>query len=134
MEAVTCFLDERAFTAPDKDDPDRFVLIGVSRRLRVLFVVSAEVGERRRSRSRQRSVDMYACQCQNVCMPKGSNLVRRSFFVDERELRRAKKVLGASSDAEAVRLSLEQVAEMAAFWTTLDKAAGTLRVDDFGAI
>ncbi len=45
-EAVTCFLDEQAFTAPDKDYPERFVLIGLSRRLRVLFVISTEVGDR----------------------------------------------------------------------------------------
>jgi uncharacterized DUF497 family protein len=45
-EAATCFLDPEAFTAPDKDFPDRFVLIGLSRQLRVLFVVSAEAGER----------------------------------------------------------------------------------------
>ena len=45
-EAATCFLDPEAFTAPDKDYPDRFVLIGLSRQLRVLFVVSAESGDR----------------------------------------------------------------------------------------
>lgn len=45
-EAVTCFLDEYAFTAPDKDYPERFVLIGRSTRLRILFVVSAESDER----------------------------------------------------------------------------------------
>jgi hypothetical protein len=42
-EAATCFLDPEAFTAPDKDYPDRFVLIGLSRQLRVRVVVSAEV-------------------------------------------------------------------------------------------
>jgi uncharacterized protein len=45
-EAATCFLDPEAFTAPDKDYRDRFVLIGLSRQLRVLFVVSAEAGDR----------------------------------------------------------------------------------------
>jgi uncharacterized protein len=45
-EAVTCFLDEHAFTAPDKEYPERFVLIGRSSALRILFVVSAEAGER----------------------------------------------------------------------------------------
>jgi len=45
-EAATCFLDPEAFTAPDKDYPNRFVLIGLSRQLRVLFVVSAESGDR----------------------------------------------------------------------------------------
>jgi uncharacterized DUF497 family protein len=61
-EAITCFLDENAFTAPDKEHPDRFILIGLSRRLRVLFVVSAEAGERiriisaRKASARQRKV------------------------------------------------------------------------------
>jgi uncharacterized DUF497 family protein len=45
-EAVTCFLDEQAFTAPDKDFPERFILIGRSSGLRILFVVSAEADER----------------------------------------------------------------------------------------
>jgi uncharacterized DUF497 family protein len=40
------FLDDRAFIAPDKENPERFVLIGMSLNLRVLFVVSAEAGER----------------------------------------------------------------------------------------
>jgi uncharacterized protein len=45
-EAATCFLDPEAFSAPDKEYPERFILIGLSRQLRVLFVVSAEAGER----------------------------------------------------------------------------------------
>jgi uncharacterized DUF497 family protein len=45
-EAATCFLDPEAFTAPDKAYSDRFILIGLSQQLRVLFVVSAEAGER----------------------------------------------------------------------------------------
>jgi uncharacterized DUF497 family protein len=45
-EAATCFLDPDAFTAPDKEYPERFILIGLSHQLRVLFVVSAEAGER----------------------------------------------------------------------------------------
>ena len=46
-EAMGAFLDERAFTAPDKEYPERFILIGMSLRLRLLFVVAAEVnGER----------------------------------------------------------------------------------------
>jgi uncharacterized DUF497 family protein len=44
-EAATCFLDPHAFTAPDKDYPERFILIGLSHQHRVLFVVSAEAGE-----------------------------------------------------------------------------------------
>ena len=44
-EAMECFLDQHAITAPDKTDPLRFVLIGMSRQFRLLFVVSAEVNE-----------------------------------------------------------------------------------------
>ena len=67
-------------------------------------------------------------------MSKEGNLVRRSFFVDERELRRAKKVLGASSDAEAVRLSLERVAETERFWAWLEKTSGAVEVGEFDEI
>lgn len=45
-EAASCFLDPAAFTAPDTVHPGRFILIGLSQQLRVLFVVSAEIGER----------------------------------------------------------------------------------------
>ncbi|MGH7804647.1 MAG: hypothetical protein ACREQJ_09885, partial [Candidatus Binatia bacterium] len=45
-----------------------------------------------------------------------SNLKRKAFFVDDRALRRARKALGVDSDAEAVRLSVERVAEMETFW------------------
>ena len=43
---MSVFLDERGLAAPDTEHPSRFVLIGMSRELRVLFVVSAEAGER----------------------------------------------------------------------------------------
>ncbi len=46
VEATEAFEDANAITAPDKEIPGRFVLIGLSRRLRLLFVVSAEAGER----------------------------------------------------------------------------------------
>lgn len=54
--------DDLDDTAPDKDVPGRFVLIGLSPRLRLLFVVSAESGERirlisaRRASPRQRKL------------------------------------------------------------------------------
>ena len=46
QEAAECFLDPEALTAPDKDYPDRFVLIGASKDSKVLFVVSVERAER----------------------------------------------------------------------------------------
>ena len=49
-------------------------------------------------------------------MARRSNLKRKAFFVDEKAVRRARKALGAATDAEAIRASLEQVAEMEDFW------------------
>ena len=45
-EAVTVFGDPNAIDAPDLYVPERFVLIGYSDRVRVLFVVHAESGSR----------------------------------------------------------------------------------------
>ena len=59
-------------------------------------------------------------------MPAGSNLKRKSFFVDQRRLRQAKKVLGVNTEAEAIRLSVERVLEMEKFWRFMDKTRGTL--------
>lgn len=41
---------------------------------------------------------------------------RTSFLVDERTLQRAKKLLGVSTDAEAVRLAVKRIAEMEKLW------------------
>ncbi|WP_437646949.1 hypothetical protein [Sorangium sp. So ce362] len=46
---------------------------------------------------------------------------RKSFFVDEQTLRRAKRLLGVDSEAEVVRLSLERVVEMEEFWQFMKK-------------
>ena len=49
-------------------------------------------------------------------MAQRSALKRKSFFVDEQALRRAKKLLGVATDAEVVRLSVARVTEMEEFW------------------
>jgi hypothetical protein len=49
-------------------------------------------------------------------MSSASPLKRKTFLVDERAVRRARKALGASSDAEAIRMSVERIAEMEEFW------------------
>ena len=41
---------------------------------------------------------------------------RKSYFVDAQAIDRARKVLGASTDAETVRLAVERVVEMEKFW------------------
>ena len=45
-----------------------------------------------------------------------AKLKRKSYFVDERALNRAKKALGVKTEAEVIRLSVERVAEMEEFW------------------
>ena len=57
----------------------------------------------------------------------GAKLKRKSFFIDEGKLRQAKKALGAKTDAEVVRLSVERVAEMEEFWEFMKKSRQTLK-------
>lgn len=47
---------------------------------------------------------------------------RSSFFVDERAIRRARRVLGAHTNAEAVRLAVDRVVEMEAFWRFMTRS------------
>ena len=47
-----------------------------------------------------------------VEMAAKAKLKRKSYFVDERALSRAKKALGVRTEAEVIRLSVERVAEM----------------------
>ena len=60
-------------------------------------------------------------------MPRPATLKRKSFFVDEKAIRQAKKALGAQTDAETVRLSVERVAEMERFWRFMKRTAGKLK-------
>ncbi len=60
-------------------------------------------------------------------MPSKARLKRKSFFVDERALLQARKVLGVKTNAEAVRLSVERIAEMEAFWQIMKNSRGSLR-------
>ena len=60
-------------------------------------------------------------------MAREAGLKRKSFFVDEHALRRAKKVLGVATDAEVVRLSVARIAEMEAFWQFMKNSRRTLK-------
>jgi hypothetical protein len=64
-------------------------------------------------------------------MGKGAALTRKSFFVDARAVRRAKRALGVATEAEAVRLSVERIAEMEALWRFLRKSRATLTPGSF---
>jgi len=52
---------------------------------------------------------------------------RKSFFVDAQAIDRARKVLGAGTDAETVRLAVERVVEMEKFWRFMAGARGSLK-------
>lgn len=61
-------------------------------------------------------------------MPRPSRaLERRSFFIDPAILRRAKRALGVRTDADAVRLALEQAADTEAFWKLMDESRARLQ-------
>lgn len=60
-------------------------------------------------------------------MPIGTKLKRKSFFVDETALHRAKKALRVKTNAEVIRLSVERVAEMEEFWEFMKKSRRTLQ-------
>lgn len=53
-------------------------------------------------------------------------LTRKSFYVDERLLRRAKKVLGLRSEGEVVRVSMERALAMEEFWQFMRETRGVL--------
>jgi len=55
------------------------------------------------------------------------SLKRKSFFVDADAVRRARKALGVSTDAEAVRLAIERVAEMEEYWSFMDRSRSKLK-------
>lgn len=59
------------------------------------------------------------------------SLKRKSFFMDERVLRRAKRALGVSTDAEAVRLSVARVVEMEEFWGLMASTHGVVGPEAF---
>jgi len=64
-------------------------------------------------------------------MRTATKLKRTSFSVDETTLRRAQKVLGVKSRAEAVRLSVERVIEMEEFWGFMEKSRRTVKPGNF---
>ncbi len=58
-------------------------------------------------------------------------LRRKSFFVNPRAVRRAQKVLGVGTEAEAVRVALERVADMETFWRFMTRTRGRLTPGSF---
>ena len=52
---------------------------------------------------------------------------RKSFFVDAQAIGRARKALGARTDAEAVRLAVDRVVEMEKFWRFMAVTRASLK-------
>jgi hypothetical protein len=52
---------------------------------------------------------------------------RKSFFVDPDAIDRARKALGADTEAEAVRLAVERVVEMEEFWRFMARSRASLK-------
>jgi hypothetical protein len=59
-------------------------------------------------------------------MARQVRLRRASFFINPDAVRRARNVLGAANDAEAIRMSVEWMAEMERFWRFMRKSGRTL--------
>ena len=58
---------------------------------------------------------------------RAARYTRKSFFVDAQAIERARKALGANTDAETVRLALDRVVEMERFWRFMAETRGTLK-------
>jgi hypothetical protein len=57
---------------------------------------------------------------------RAARYTRKSFFVDPGAIRRARKALGAGTDAETVRLAVARVVEMEEFWRFMAETRGVL--------
>jgi hypothetical protein len=62
----------------------------------------------------------------NQHMHMSAALKRRSYFVDDKAVQRAKRILGAASDADVVRIAIERVIEMERFREFVEKTKGSL--------
>jgi hypothetical protein len=60
-----------------------------------------------------------------------AKLKRKSFFVDEADLRRARQALGASTDSEAIREALREVSRMRSLWRFMERSRGSLPKGSF---
>jgi hypothetical protein len=60
-----------------------------------------------------------------------SVLKRKSYFVDERAIRQAKRALGVDTDAEVIRIAVERVGEMERFWKFMQGSRKKLKRGSF---
>lgn len=57
--------------------------------------------------------------------------VRKSYFVDTDMVKKAMKLLGTNSEAEAIRISVQRTVEMATFWKFMDRTSHSLKKGSF---
>jgi hypothetical protein len=62
---------------------------------------------------------------------KTGGFIRKSLLINSKTLRQARKVLNADTDAEAIRLSVEWVAETNRFQKFMETTRGTLKPGSF---
>jgi len=62
---------------------------------------------------------------------RAKKMVRKSYFVEPTMVRKAMKVLGANSEAEAIRISVENMVEMTEFWKFMDKTSKSVKKGSF---
>jgi hypothetical protein len=67
-------------------------------------------------------------------MAERTRLKRTSLFLEPSALARARRVLGATSDAEAVRMSLERIVDMERFWAFIRRTRRSLPPKSFEAV
>ena len=53
-----------------------------------------------------------------------NNLKRKNYYLDERKIRRAKAILGAKTETEAIDAALDLVVFRSEILTSLEKVAG----------
>lgn len=58
---------------------------------------------------------------------RATRYTRKSFFVDAKAVKRARKALGVGTSAEAVRLAVDRVVEMEEFWRFMAKTRKSLK-------
>jgi hypothetical protein len=63
-----------------------------------------------------------------------TTLKRKSFFVDEAAIRRAQRVLGVGTEAEAVREAVERIVDMERFWRLMKRSRSSVTKGSFGAV
>lgn len=64
-------------------------------------------------------------------LERAARYTRKSFFVDANALAQARKALGASTNAETIRLAVERVVEMEDFWRFMTRTRATLEPGSF---